>query len=116
MPDNTDIIAQAMGILGGKKKDGQDKPTGQPQPLLPRPLREAVTMAPHASPAPPRAHAPVESRLSKAERVVVKELARYAALHASLIEMRHEVEKGVNPMLIEQRLDEVLRNSKVVIR
>jgi hypothetical protein len=56
------------------------------------------------------------SRLSKAERVVVKELARYAALHAALIEMRHESDNGANPMLIEQKLEEVLRNAKVVIK
>lgn len=116
MPDNSDMIAQAMGILGGKKKDGEAKPTGQPQPLLPRPLREAVTMAPHAAPAPAPVPAPTDSRLNKAERVVVKELARYAALHAALIEMRHEMEKGANPLLIERRLDETLRNAKVVIR
>lgn len=114
MSDNHDMISQAMGILGGKKKTAQEAPK---QPLLPRALREAVTPPPAPVPAPaPIMPAPVESRLSKAERVVVKELARYAALHASLIEMRHEVEKGANPMLIERRLDETLRSAKVVIR
>jgi hypothetical protein len=113
MADNIDMISQAMGILGGgKKKDSPQKPAGQP--LLPRPLREATAMAPAPVPAP----APVgtASRLTKAERVVVKELARYAALHAALIEMRHEIEKGTNPMLVEQRLEETLRNAKVVIK
>lgn len=118
MADNIDMIAQAMGILGGgKKKDSPQKPAGQPQPLLPRPLKEAVTMAPHAAaPAPAPAPVGTGSRLTKAERVVVKELARYAALHAAIIEMRHEIEKGANPTLVEQRLDETLRNAKVVIR
>lgn len=117
MADNIDMIAQAMGILGGgKKKDSPQKPAGQP--LLPRPLREAAAMAPAPTPAPVPPPAPVGtgSRLTKAERVVVKELARYAALHAAIIEMRHEIEKGANPTLVEQRLDETLRNAKVVIK
>jgi hypothetical protein len=54
--------------------------------------------------------------LTKAERVVVKELARYAALHAAIIEMRHEAEIGGNLNLIEQQLEETLRNAKVVIK
>ena len=114
MADNHDVIAQAMGILGGgKKKDAQEAPK---QPLLPRALREAVAVAPPAPAPVSRPAAPSASRLTKAERVVVKELARYAALHAALIEMRHEMEKGANPLLIERRLDETLRNAKVVIR
>ena len=48
--------------------------------------------------------------------MVVKELARYAALHAAIVEMRHESDNGANPMLIEQKLEEVLRNAKVVIK
>jgi hypothetical protein len=108
MADNHDMISQAMGILGGSKK--KDAPEAPRQPLLPRALREAAP-----APAPVRVPAPV-SRLSKAERVVVKELARYAALHAALIEMRHESDNGANPMLIEQKLEEVLRNAKVVIK
>jgi hypothetical protein len=110
MADNHDMISQAMGILGGSKK--KDAPEAPRQPLLPRALREA---APAPAPVPVRVPAPV-SRLSKAERVVVKELARYAALHAALIEMRHESDNGANPMLIEQKLEEVLRNAKVVIK
>jgi len=114
MADNHDVIAQAMGILGGgKKKDAQEAPK---QPLLPRPLKEAVAMAPHAPAPVSRPAAPSASRLSKAERVVVKELARYATLHAAIIEMRHEAESGGNLNLIEQRLEETLRNAKVVIK
>lgn len=100
-----------MGILGGSKK--KDAPEATKQPLLPRALREA---APAPTLAPVSAPAPVGGRLSKAERVVVKELARYAALHAALIEMRHESDNGANPMLIEQKLEEVLRSAKVVIK
>ena len=114
MANNHDVIAQAMGILGGgKKKDAQEAPK---QPLLPRALREAVAVAPPAPAPVSRPAAPSASRLTKAERVVVKELARYAALHAAIIEMRHEADNGGNMNLIEQRLEETLRNAKVVIK
>jgi hypothetical protein len=95
-----------MGILGGKKKDAKE---AHKQPLLPRPLKEAISMAPHAP-------VPTVGRLAKVERVVVKELARYAALHAAIIEMRHEADSGGNLNMIEQRLEEILCNAKVVIK
>ena len=113
MADNYDMIAQAMGILGGSKRDTEEAPK---QPLLPRTLREAVA-APSRPIAPVRlSPVPTASRLTKAERVVVKELARYAALHAAIIEMRHEAEIGGNLNLIEQQLEETLRNAKVDIK
>jgi len=113
MADNQDIIRQAMGILGGSKK--KDTTEAHKQPLLPRSLTiKETTSAP--APAGVPAPAPMGSRLSKAERIVVKELTRYAALHAALIEMRQESDNGANPMLIEQKLEAALRNAKVVIK
>jgi hypothetical protein len=114
MADN-DVIAQAMGILGGKKKDAAAAPQ---KPLLPRALREATATPPAPAPAPQviRETTGANAKFAKAERIVVKELARYATLHATLLELKYELEKGGNPALLEQRLDATLQNAKVVIK
>lgn len=120
MSDN-DWISQAMGILGGSKQEGEKavrKPSSEsparPTPRPPAPIREE-----HKPLAPimEKSDNPnVMERVNRAERVVVKELARYAALHASILEMKYEIEKGANPSIIEHRLDESLKNAKVTIK
>lgn len=120
MSDN-DWISQAMGILGGSKKDGEKaarKPSGEspsrPSPRPPAPIHE------EQKPVMPLVeksdNGNVIDRVNRAERIVVKELARYAALHASILEMKYEMEKGANPTAIHQRLEESLKNAKVTIK
>jgi hypothetical protein len=58
----------------------------------------------------------VIGRMAKAERVVVKELARFATLHAAILDMKYEMENGGNPTITEQRLDEMLKIAKVTIK
>lgn len=128
MSDNT--ILDAMRILGGKKNRAQNAPTAAPrQPVTeeakPRPWLQQE--APKAAPTVPAAMPSLPSRpikesndvigrMAKAERVVVKELARFATLHAAILDMKHEMENGSNPALVEQRLDEMLKVAKVTIK
>ena len=115
--DNFDIISQAMGILGGSKKEETPVNSKAPSPAVIKPTPWLLKETKDA----PRAPAPVSqssasARVSRAERIVVKELARYASLHASILEMKYEMENGANPTLIEQRLDTTLKNAKVTIK
>lgn len=103
----SDIISQAMGILGGSKKD---RPVEQPKVVA-----EQSPARPSA-PARVPAHAHVRERLSNVERKVVGELARFASLHAQIIEIRQRMERGDNHGTVESLLEETLRNAKVTIR
>jgi hypothetical protein len=112
----SDIISQAMGILGGK-------PKGKPQEAARKPVMEQApvrTGAPAPAPVPAPAHgrtpAQVRERLTVVERKVVGELARYAALHAQVIEIRQRMEKGDSHQLVESRLEETLKAAKVTIK
>ena len=125
MSDNT--ILDAMRILGGKKNRAQNAPTAAPrQPVteeakprswLPQEAPKAVPAAPATMPSGTiRESTDVIGRMAKAERVVVKELARFATLHAAILDMKHEMENGSNPVVVEQRLDEMLKVAKVTIK
>lgn len=128
MSDNT--ILDAMRILGGKKNKAQNAPTAtprqpvteeaKPRPWLPQEASKAAPAAqmnPPAQPSQPiRESVDVIGRMAKAERVVVKELARFATLHAAILDMKHEMENGSSPSLVEQRLDEMLKIAKVTIK
>ena len=125
MSDNT--ILDAMRILGGKKNRAQNAPTAaprqpvteeaKPRPWLPQEASKAVPAAPATMPSGTiRESADVIGRMAKAERVVVKELARFATLHAAILDMKHEMENGSNPVVVEQRLDEMLKVAKVTIK
>jgi hypothetical protein len=122
MSDNSsDWISQAMGILGGSKKDGDAAPRkpsaespAKPLPRPPAPIRES--QQPVAPSVEPTNNKDSIDRINRAERVVVKELARYAALHASILEMKYEIEKGANPASLAHRLEESLKNAKVTIK
>lgn len=116
-----------MRILGGKKNRAQNAPTAaprqpvteeaKPRPWLPQEASKAVTAAPATMPSGTiRESADVIGRMAKAERVVVKELARFATLHAAILDMKHEMENGSNPVVVEQRLDEMLKVAKVTIK
>jgi hypothetical protein len=107
----SDIISQAMGILGGGKKD-KVAPRDKPQQRV---MVEQSPVRPSA-PAPERTSAQVRDRMSSAERRIVTELARYASLHAAIIEIRQEMERGQNHLVVESKLDQALGNAKVVIR
>lgn len=118
---NNDWISQAMGILGGSKNDGEKaarKPVtesvSKPPSRPPAPIHEE--QKPVAPPVEKSDNPNVMERVNRAERIVVKELARYAALHASILEMKYEMEKGANPTAIHQRLEESLKNAKVTIK
>lgn len=118
----SDIISQAMGILGGK-------PKGKPQEADRKPVMEQAPVRTGA-PAPTPAHAPapahtpthgrtpvqVRDRLTMVERKVVGELARYAALHAQIIEIRQRMERGDSHQLVESRLEETLKAARVTIK
>jgi hypothetical protein len=128
MSDNT--ILDAMRILGGKKNKAQNAPTAaprqpvteeaKPRPWLPQEASKAAPAAPAAMPSLPsrpiKESNDVIGRMAKAERVVVKELARFATLHAAILDMKYEMENGSNPALVEQRLDEMLKVAKVTIK
>lgn len=120
MSDN-DWISQAMGILGGSKTGGEKavrKPSGEssPRPFPRPPVLIHEEQKPVMSLVEKSDNGNVIDRVNRAERIVVKELARYAALHASILEMKYEMEKGANPSTIEHRLDESLKNAKVTIK
>lgn len=110
----SDIISQAMGILGGgKKKDAPTQPTQQ------RPLTEQSpvrTGAPAPTPTHGRTPAQVRDRMTSVERKVVSELARFAALHAQIIEIRQQMERGESHTLVENRLEDTLRIAKITVK
>jgi hypothetical protein len=125
MSDN--IIAQAMGILGSTKKKQQEAITApatrpvasdpKPRPWLLQEAPKPVAETPSAVPTPlVKESKDVIGRMAKAERVVVKELARFATLHAAILDMKYEMENGGNPTITEQRLDEMLKIAKVTIK
>ena len=128
MSNNT--ILDAMRILGGSKNKPQNAPTAaprqpvteeaKPRPWLQQEASKAAPAAPAAMPSLPsrpiKESNDVIGRMAKAERVVVKELARFATLHAAILDMKHEMENGSNPALVEQRLDEMLKVAKVTIK
>ena len=107
----SDIISQAMGILGGTKKS----PTGQLKEQAPAPVPTRAP-TPTPTPVPARAPAQVRDRLTSVERKVVSELARFASLHAQIIEIRQRMEQGESLSLVESRLEDTLRNAKITIR
>jgi hypothetical protein len=111
----SDIISQAMGILGGKKKDGPPAPaTTAQRPLVEQsPVR---TGAPTPTPTHGRTPTQVRDRLTSVERKVVGELARFAALHAQIIEIRQRMEQGESHGLVESRLEDTLRIAKVSVK
>jgi len=119
------MISQAMGILGGSKKEtapqkaqvASEAEKSLPKPWLLKETPQTHTAAPtHRQTDTVQPTQEITSKVSRAERIVVKELARYAALHSSILEMKYEMERGGNIALIEQRLDETLKNAKVVIK
>jgi len=120
MSDN-DWISQAMGILGGSKKDGEKAARKPPAESVSKPSsRPPAPIHEEEKPVMPLVeksdNGNVIDRVNRAERIVVKELARYAALHASILEMKYEIEKGANPASLAHRLEESLKNAKVIIK
>ena len=104
----SDIINQAMGILGGGKKDKDKKP-----------LAEARTPAPARAPAPPpaRPHASqINEMIDTAERRVKAELSRYGLLHARLLEARELLKGGSDTILVENTIRFALNEAKVTIK
>ena len=100
----SDIISQAMGILGGSRKDGAKQPLSEQSPArVPPPERV-------------RTSAQVRDRMTSVERKVVGELARFAALHAQIIEIRQRMERGESHDLVESRLEETLRNARITVK
>lgn len=95
----SDIIGQAMGILGGGKKD--KAPTKQV-------VKES---APARTPA-----GEVNEMLDTAERRVKSELARYGLLHARLLEARELLKNGSDGVLVENRIRFALNEAKVTIK
>jgi hypothetical protein len=106
----SDIIGDAMSILGGSKKKAP---------------------APASAPAPARGHAPTRTPVSimestpqvnisemidTAERRVKSELARYGLLHARLLEARELLNAGSDKNLIEGRVKFALNEAKVTLK
>ena len=115
----SDMISQAMGILSGKKKDAPTQPTQQ-RPLTEQsPVRTGVP-APTPTPTPTPTHgrtpAQVRDRMTSVERKVMGELARFAALHAQIIEIRQQMERGESHILVENRLEDTLRIAKITVK
>jgi len=111
----SDMISQAMGILGGKKKDAPTQATQQ-RPLTEQsPVRTGVP-APTPTPTHERTPAQVRDRMTSVERKVVSELARFAALHAQIIEIRQQMERGESHTLVENRLEDTLRIAKITVK
>lgn len=111
----SDIIGQAMGILGGGKK--KDAPVSARTPAT----------APARTGAPTRTHAPatlsettaqanIHEMLDIAERRVKSELARYGLLHARLLEARELLKAGSDKNLVEGRVKFALNEAKVTLK
>lgn len=114
----SDIISQAMGILGGKPK-GKAEETARKPVMEQAPVRTgAPAHTPAPAPAPTHGRTPVQvrDRLTVVERKVVGELARYAALHAQIIEIRQRMERGDSHQLVESRLEETLKAARIVVK
>ena len=113
----SDMISQAMGILGGKKKDAPTQATQQ-RPLTEQsPVRTGVPVpTPTPTPTHGRTPAQVRDRMTSVERKVVSELARFAALHAQIIEIRQQMERGESHTLVENRLEDTLRIAKITVK
>ena len=108
----SDMISQAMGILSGKKTDA---PTQQ-RPLTEQsPVRTGVP-APTPTPTHGRTPTQVRDRMTSVERKVMGELARFAALHAQIIEIRQQMERGESHILVENRLEDTLRIAKITVK
>jgi hypothetical protein len=106
----SDIINQAMGILGGGKKDKDKKPLAESR--TPAPAR-----APAAPPAPVRPHArQINEMIDTAERRVKAELSRYGLLHARLLEARELLKGGSDTILVENTIRFALNEAKVTIK
>ena len=107
----SDMISQAMGILSGKKKDAPTQPTQQ-RPLTEQsPVRTGVPAPTHG-----RTPAQVRDRMTSVERKVMGELARFATLHAQIIEIRQQMERGESHILVENRLEDTLRIAKITVK
>ena len=107
----SDMISQAMGILSGKKKDAPTQPTQQ-RPLTEQsPVRTGVPTPTHG-----RTPTQVRDRMTSVERKVMGELARFAALHAQIIEIRQQMERGESHILVENRLEDTLRIAKITVK
>lgn len=105
----SDIIGQAMGILGGGKKD--KAPTKQVV------KESAPARTPAPAPVPARTPAgEVNEMLDTAERRVKSELARYGLLHARLLEARELLKNGSDGVLVENRIRFALNEAKVTIK
>lgn len=113
----SDMISQAMGILGGKKKDAPTQPPTHPTQQRPLTEQSPVrTGTPAPTPTHGRTPAQVRDRMTSVERRVVSELARFAALHAQIIEIRQQMERGESHTLVENRLEDTLRIAKITVK
>ena len=54
--------------------------------------------------------------MTSVERKVMGELARFAALHAQIIEIRQQMERGESHILVENRLEDTLRIAKITVK
>ena len=110
----SDIISDAMGILGGRKNSATQVQPTQQHPLTEQsPVR---TGAPTPTPTHGRTPVQVRDRMTSVERKVVAELARFAALHAQIIEIRQQMERGESHSLVESRLEDTLRIAKITVK
>lgn len=108
----SDIIGQAMGILGGGKKD---KAPAKQVVKESTPARTLARTMP-APAIPPEPKVSVNEMLDTAERRVKAELARYGLLHARLLEARELANAGSDNILVENRIRFALNEAKVTIK
>jgi hypothetical protein len=102
----SDIIGDAMSILGGSKKKAP-APAGAPAPARTRTPVSIVESAPQVN---------INEMIDTAERRVKSELARYGLLHARLLEARELLNAGSNKNLIEGRFKFALNEAKVTLK
>lgn len=108
----SDIIGQAMGILGGGKKKDAPAPAGAPT----RPHASAPARTPVMLNETQASQTNIHEMLDIAERRVKTELARYGLLHARLLEARELLKAGSDKNLVEGRVKFALNEAKVTLK
>jgi hypothetical protein len=112
----SDIIGDAMSILGGSKKKAP-APASAPAPA--RGHAGTHGHAPTRTPVSIMESTPqvnINEMIDTAERRVKSELARYGLLHARLLEARELLNAGSDKNLVEGRVKFALNEAKVTLK
>lgn len=112
MSDQSDIIGQAMGILGGMSKEKMQRGG--------KPLNEAAA-APQQQAAPkpmmPVTLAMVQERIEALDRKITAHLNRMTMAKSKLQEIRTAMKYDGEPAhVVESRLNDLMQESKITLK